>query len=451
MPAACRRRFTSRIKEVLPKRRGASIRMFWPPRSSRSRTSRSASRSVNASPDTIRPKRKGLDGGAFMRAGITQPSITQLRELAYSVRVWTAASGGALQRSSARIVARQQRAPVDAGIPGAEVGQGEAVAGSLRRRLAAANLAQVPVKELVAIDEAEHLAPGAKANASAEPLKGEPASGFASGAIVDLLLPAAERLGDLELDQPVLVPAEGGQVGRLPVAERPGGDGVAGRRREVGQPAAQGLGLDTGNPRPQRDRRPGPAERGEGHAFSLGNSAAHSNPERRYTICKVSPRPRHSLWPTLGPNRSLCLTDWKPVDAQPLSELDLARLRTRVQHSVLERVAAELRRPSDRWPQTVRWTAVAVLDELRRWQAALPGLLRGDFVFTLALWVAVFSVAAAVVAQPTIPLPVRYSAGLAAVAYLYLYAELARIERPLRGRRLLLGLADGAIVAALGP
>src|SRR5439155_4474238 len=110
------------------------------------------------------------------------------------------ASGGALQRSSARIVAGQQRAPVDAGIPGAEVGQGEAVAGGLRRRLAAANLAQVPVKELVAIDEAEHLAPGAKANASAEPLKGEPASGFASGAIVDLLVPAAERLRDLELD-----------------------------------------------------------------------------------------------------------------------------------------------------------------------------------------------------------------------------------------------------------
>src|SRR6059058_6135198 len=173
-------------------------------------------------------------------------------------------------------------------------------------------------------------------------------------------------------------------------------------------------------------------------------------PECRYTICKVSPPPRHRMWPTLGPNRSLCLTDWKPVDAQPLSELDLARLRTRVQHSVLQRVAEEWRRPSDGWRQTLRWTAVAVLDELRRWQAALPGLLRGDFVFTLALWVAVFSVAAAVVAQPTIPLPVRYSAGLAAVAYLYLYAELARIERPLRGRRVLLGLADGAIVAALG-
>src|SRR2546430_12075173 len=93
-------------------------------------------------------------------------------------------------------------------------------------------------------------------------------------------------------------------------------------------------------------------------------------PERRYTICKVSTLPRHSLWPALGPDRSLFLTDLEPVDAQPLSELDLARLRTRVQHSVLQRVAAEWRRPSDGWRQTVRWTAVAVLDELHRWQAA---------------------------------------------------------------------------------
>src|SRR5437763_16884695 len=120
--------------------------------------------------------------------------------------MWTDASGGALQRSSARIVAGQQRAPVDAGIPGAEVGQGEAVAGGLRRRLAAADLAQVPVKKLVAIDEAQHLAPGAKPNAAAEPLKGEPASGFAAGPIVDFLHPDAERLGARGPAQPVPVP-----------------------------------------------------------------------------------------------------------------------------------------------------------------------------------------------------------------------------------------------------
>src|SRR5438094_1778655 len=269
MPAACRRRFTSRIKEVLPKRRGASIRMFWPPRSSRSRTSRSASRSVNASPETIRPKRNGLDGGGFTRVGITQQSITRVYELAYSSQGWADASGGALQRSAARIVAGQQRAPVDAGVFSAEVCQGEAVAGGLRRCLAAADLAQVPVKELVAIDEAEHLAPGAKPNAAAEPLKGEPASRFAAGPIVDFLVPGAERLRDLELDQSVLVPAEGSQVGRLPVAQRPSGHAVAGRRRQVRQPAANGLGIDTSDPGPQGDRRPGPAERGEGHPSQL--------------------------------------------------------------------------------------------------------------------------------------------------------------------------------------
>src|SRR5438128_3369976 len=110
------------------------------------------------------------------------------------------ASGGAIQRSAARIVARQQLAPVDAGVFCAEVCQGEAVAGGLRRRLAAADLAQVPVEELVAIDEAEHLAPGAKPNAAAEPLKGEPASRFAAGPLVDFLVPGAEWLGDLVLD-----------------------------------------------------------------------------------------------------------------------------------------------------------------------------------------------------------------------------------------------------------
>ena len=44
-------------------------------------TTRSASRSVNASPDTIRPNRNGLATG-FTRAGITRVSITPLRGLA---------------------------------------------------------------------------------------------------------------------------------------------------------------------------------------------------------------------------------------------------------------------------------------------------------------------------------------------------------------------------------
>lgn len=113
-------------------------------------------------------------------------------------------------------------------------------------------------------------------------------------------------------------------------------------------------------------------------------------------------------------------------------------------------MAAEWQRPSESWQQTARWTAVAVGDEWRRWQTALPDLLRGDFLFTLALWVAVFTVAAAVVGQPQIPLSVRYSAGLAAVAYLYLYAELARSPRPRPSARYLLAAADVAVVVAIG-
>ena len=139
------------------------------------------------------------------------------------------------------------------------------------------------------------------------------------------------------------------------------------------------------------------------------------------------------------------------MDAQPLSERELARLKsTRTQRSGFHRVAADWHGPSDTWQQTVRWIRLGTVTELRYWQAALPTLLRGDFIFTLVLWVAVFSVAAAVVALPNVPLTVRYSAGLVAVAYLYLYAELARTRRPLAGRRWLLGAADLGVVAALG-
>ena len=139
------------------------------------------------------------------------------------------------------------------------------------------------------------------------------------------------------------------------------------------------------------------------------------------------------------------------VDAQPLSDAEFARLKaTRSRPSAWQHLTAEWHRPSDSWEQTLRWTGLALADEFRRWQIVLPGLLRGDFIFTLALWVAVFTVAAAVVAQPSIPLPVRYSAGLSAVAYLYLYAELSRIRRPVPGRRFLLGAGDVAVVVALG-
>ncbi len=99
---------------------------------------------------------------------------------------------------------------------------------------------------------------------------------------------------------------------------------------------------------------------------------------------------------------------------------------------------------------TIGWTGVALTRELKTWQMALPALVRSDAVFSLMLWVAVFSVAAAVVAVPSIPISVRYSAGLAAVAYLFICVELTRTRRPVPARQVLLGVADLAVVMALG-
>jgi hypothetical protein len=139
------------------------------------------------------------------------------------------------------------------------------------------------------------------------------------------------------------------------------------------------------------------------------------------------------------------------VDGTPLSELDFARLKAKqAPDAAAERAAVEWRRPSLNWRQTLGWTSFAVARELKTWQAALPGLLRGDFVFTLMLWVAVFTVAAAVVATPSLPLSARYTAGLAAVGYLFLCVELTRIRRPVPGRQWLLAAADVGVVMALG-
>src|SRR3989442_6314304 len=77
-------------------------------------------------------------------------------------------------------------------------------------------------------------------------------------------------------------------------------------------------------------------------------------------------------------------------------------------------------------------------------------MVRGDVVFSLMLWVAVFSVAAAVVAVPSIPIWVRSGAGRAAVAYLFICVDLTRMQRPVPARRVLLGAADLAVVMALG-
>ena len=139
------------------------------------------------------------------------------------------------------------------------------------------------------------------------------------------------------------------------------------------------------------------------------------------------------------------------VDGQPLSAADLQRLKSRRATGLAPgRNAISWRRPSGDWRQTSRWALLAARTEARDWRLAVPGLVRGEFVFTLALWVAVFSVTAAIVAQPAVPIKFRYSAGLAAVAYLYLYGEISRLRRLLPGRRVLLSLADASIVIILG-
>ena len=138
------------------------------------------------------------------------------------------------------------------------------------------------------------------------------------------------------------------------------------------------------------------------------------------------------------------------METAPLSELDLARLKARQASRPAVHPAAGWRRPIPNWRDTLGWTGVALTRELKTWHTALPALVRSDAVFSLMLWVAVFSVAAAVVAVPSIPISVRYSAGLAAVAYLFICVELTRIQRPVPGRQLLLGVADLAVVMALG-
>lgn len=139
------------------------------------------------------------------------------------------------------------------------------------------------------------------------------------------------------------------------------------------------------------------------------------------------------------------------METAPLSELDLARLKARQGRSgAVQPPAVAWRRPLPSPKELIEWTSIVLTRELKTWHIALPALIRGDFVFTLMLWVAVFSVAAAAVAAPTIPLSVRYTAGLAAVAYLFLHVELIRIRRPIPARDALLGILDLAVVMALG-
>ena len=139
------------------------------------------------------------------------------------------------------------------------------------------------------------------------------------------------------------------------------------------------------------------------------------------------------------------------METAPLGELDLARLKARqASHPAVHPVAAAGRPVLPSLLDSLGWTRVALTRELKIWHTALPGLVRSDAVFSLMLWVAVFSVAAAVVAVPSIPISVRYSAGLAAVAYLYVCVELTRTQRPIPRRPIVLGVADLAVVMALG-
>src|SRR6202030_1976115 len=109
--------------------------------------------------------------------------------------------------------------------------------------------------------------------------KGQSPPGLAAGPDVDLLVPGSKRFRHLELDQAILVPAEGGRMRRLPVAQWPGADRIPDRRRQIGQPAAERLGIDSGDPGANGDGGPGSAKRGGRHGFSLrGHWARYAVP-----------------------------------------------------------------------------------------------------------------------------------------------------------------------------
>ena len=103
----------------------------------------------------------------------------------------------------------------------------------------------------------------------------------------------------------------------------------------------------------------------------------------------------------------------------------------------------------DGWAQWLRWRSVAVRGEVRRWQAALPIVFANGFLFTAALWVAVFSVSGAVLATLSIPLRIRYAVGLAALTYLYFHATVARLRRPIPGSSLLSTVTDAGVVTSI--
>ncbi len=102
-----------------------------------------------------------------------------------------------------------------------------------------------------------------------------------------------------------------------------------------------------------------------------------------------------------------------------------------------------------RWTDWLRWRSVAARGEMRRWQAALPTVFANGFLFTAGLWVAVFSVSAAILATPSVPLHIRYGVGVVALTYLYFYAVAARFPRVLNGSSVLFTAADASAVTTI--
>ncbi|HYM51514.1 MAG TPA: GAF domain-containing protein [Candidatus Limnocylindrales bacterium] len=139
------------------------------------------------------------------------------------------------------------------------------------------------------------------------------------------------------------------------------------------------------------------------------------------------------------------------MDGHGLSAAELARLKRRKPARPVSAFQAAVAnwRPSRSIPERVRDAAIALKGDLVRLHHSLPGLLDEEFLFALALWVAVFLAAVVIVSTGTVPLGVRYAVGVTALVYLYLYAELARIRRPLPLRALVMTVSDAGVAITI--
>src|SRR5439155_17921579 len=107
------------------------------------------------------------------------------------------------------------------------VAQREAIAGRLRRTLAAETLVQEPVHPFVAVEEADHVARRAERDALGEPDEPQPLSGHALRAVGHGVTERKERFGQTDDDGPRLVVRLGRQMWAGAIAQRPKGDLVA--------------------------------------------------------------------------------------------------------------------------------------------------------------------------------------------------------------------------------